>query len=115
MKIKISDAGRTLDLNVKETGFFSRGTGLMFKTKNTESLLFNFSKNSRAKFTGMFVFFPFLMLWLDEGNNVVEKKIVKAFEFSVRPKKSFRKVVEVPVNAKNRDIISFFVGRSRNV
>lgn len=115
MKIRVSDSNKVLDLNVNKTGVFSRGFGLMFKSKNTENLLFEFNNETRTSFTGLFVFFPFLILWLDKKNNVVEKKMVRAFEFSIKPKKNYRKVVEVPVNEKNREIIDFFVGKSRRV
>ena len=115
MEIKVFNGKKSLNLHVKKTGQFSRGLGLMFKTRNTESLLFNFHKDVRVSFTGLFVFFPFLVLWLDGKNKVVDKRIVRPFELSVKARIGFRRVVEVPVNDENKEILKFFVEKSRKV
>ena len=115
MEIVIKKGKKKIKLDVRKTGFLSRGTGLTFKNKWTDSLLFELDKDSRIAITSWFVFFPFLILWLDNMNNVLEMAIVRPFVFSLRPEKNFRKFVEIPINAKNSKKIAFFVGKSRKI
>ena len=115
MNIKIKKGNRKIKLEIKKTGFFRRGTGLMFRGRNTENLLFEFNRDVRRAITSYFCFFPFFAVWLDSRNNIVEKKIVKPFIFSLRPSKEFRKFIELPINAKNSRKLAFFVGKSRKI
>ncbi|PIN89000.1 hypothetical protein COU60_04975 [Candidatus Pacearchaeota archaeon CG10_big_fil_rev_8_21_14_0_10_34_76] len=114
-EIAIFSRKKKIKLTVKRTGFFTKGIGLMFRTAKTDKLLFEFKKDTLASITSIFVFFPFLAIWLDEKNNVLEKRIVRPFIFAIRPQKKFRKLVEVPLNHKNRQIIDFFVEKRRKV
>ena len=93
---------------VSELGKFS---GLMFKTKNTENLVFEFNKKTNLKIHSLFVFFPFLAIWLDEKGGVLEWKIVKPFSLAVSSKKPFFKLIEMPFNNKNKKILEFLVGK----
>ena len=111
----IKHKNKKINLLVKECNALERIRGLMFRKNNAEMiLLFNFKKQSREKIHSYFVFFNFLAVWTDNKNNVIEKRIVKPFTLSIKPKKSFYKLVEIPINKKNRKIIHFFVGR-RNI
>ena len=101
---------KKIEITAKKVSSVGKITGLMLKTKNTENLLFEFSKKTEMKIHSYFVFFKFLAIWLDEKNNAVDFKIVSPFAFSVSAKKPFRKLVELPFNYKNRKIIVFFVG-----
>ena len=74
--------------------------GLMFRTRKTKPLLFEFSKDTRTAIHSLFVFFPFHAIWLDENNKIIGQKVVKPFTFSVRPKKPFRKLIEIPISRK---------------
>lgn len=85
----------------------------MFRTQSTENLLFSFSEDTDTEFHSFFVFFPFLMLWLDEKNIVIEWRIVMPFSTVKAPKRKFRNVVEIPCNLKNEKIIKIFVGRGK--
>ncbi len=105
-KIKVGFGSRKLSLDVKRLSYWNYWIGLMFKSKNSENLLFDLS--GRWGIHSWFVFFPFLALWLDEKNKVIEWKIVKPFSFFVCPKKKFAKLVEIPVNSKNKQITSIF-------
>jgi len=71
--------------------------GLMFKTRKTQPLLFEFPKDTRIAIHSFFVFFPFKAIWMDEKGKILEQKLVKPFTFSVRPKKPFRKLLEIPL------------------
>ena len=68
------------------------------------------SKPVRIAIHSFFVFFPFLAIWIDDKNNVVDVKIVNPFKFSVSPKKSFCKLLEIPINKKYLKITNFVVG-----
>lgn len=102
--IKISFKGNKIDIKVRELSLLGQMIGLMFKTKNCDNLLFK--RGGRWAIHSFFVFFPFLALWLNEKNKVIEHKIVKPFRFCIIPKREFAKLVEIPLNKKNAKIIS---------
>ncbi len=109
--IKVVSGRKSLSIPVKRTGFFRRGLGLMFRSSNTDNLLFEFSRDSRWAITSWFVFFPFIALWIDKNNVVQEISVVRPFVLSFKPKKPFRKLVEIPFNSKNSHLTRFFVGK----
>jgi len=102
--------GKSLKLNAVVCRGFRKFSGLMFKSKDTEMLLFEFPENTRIRLHSFFVFFPFFAVWFDDKNKVIQVKKVKPFTLSVRPKKSFRRILEIPVNKRNSDIVKFLVG-----
>jgi uncharacterized membrane protein (UPF0127 family) len=108
MRIKVGFRGKSIGIDVRKVSFVGKFTGLMFKAKKTENLLFEFRKKEKWAIHSWFVFFPFLALWLDEKNKVIEHKIVRPFRSSVRPEKKFLRLVEVPINMRNREIIRLF-------
>ena len=108
MDIKINYKGKSFEINVKKVGTIGKVTGLMFRLRETDNLLFDFRKNGRQAIHSYFVFFPFLAVWLDEKNNVLEYKMVKPFTFHVMPKHKFAKLIEIPVNNRNKNLISRF-------
>jgi len=72
--------------------------GLMFKRrKYAEPLIFEFSKDTRTSIHSLFVFFPFKVIWFDKEENIVEERIVKPFSLFIRPKKPFRRFIEIPL------------------
>lgn len=82
----------------------------MFRKKEiSPALLFEFNKNTSLEIHSFFVSFSFLALWLDEKNNLLEKKIVKPNKIKIKPKEKYRKLVEIPLNRKFDDIISNLV------
>ena len=103
--------GKRISIDCAEAGFFRRGFGLMFCFPSARPLLFRFSKIGKTAFTSLFVFFPFLILWLDKKNKVIEFKIVKPFTTTILSKKPFYSVLEVPFHRQNRHILRFFVGK----
>ena len=112
MWINIKFKDKRIKLGVRSTNLFTRFSGLMFKTKNTDNLIFNFNYYAKWSIHSLFVFFPFLALWLDEQNNVLDFKIVKPFCLSIIPNKKFKKLIEIPVNEKNEKIIKIFLKKS---
>ena len=49
MRVRIkAGSGKNADVDVDKVGFFGKALGLMFKSKKTESLLFEFGKERRC-------------------------------------------------------------------
>lgn len=109
--MKIYFKKKPISLQVKEVGLWGKFSGLMFRPRTTRNLLFNFAPWEIPTIHSFFVFFPFLALWLDKNNNVLERHLVKPFTPAVSPKKSPSKLVEIPLNEKNLKIINFFVDK----
>jgi uncharacterized membrane protein (UPF0127 family) len=109
MIVRVAYKSRLIPITVKKTGFFTRGIGLMFKSRFTSNLLFAFDKPVRLSITSFFVFFPFLALWLDRKNNVIHKEIILPWELAFKPEKPFYSLIEVPINEDNRALIAKFV------
>ncbi|HLF53612.1 MAG TPA: hypothetical protein VI544_00355 [Candidatus Nanoarchaeia archaeon] len=105
-KIKVGFGNKKIIFSVKRLSYANYWIGLMFKTKNSENLLFDLP--GKWGIHSFFVFFPFLALWLDEKNKIMEWKIVKPFSFFVKPRKRFSKLIEIPINNKNEPILSIF-------
>lgn len=85
----------------------------MFRRReNAPILLFGFGDKVFEVLHSLFVFFPFLLIFLD-GEEIIEVKLVKPFRFWIRPKKKFTGVVEIPINLKHRREIDFFIPQRR--
>ncbi len=97
--------------DVKKCNGFGKIKGLMFVTrKRAKPLLFSFSKPTKMAIHSWFVFFPFIALWLDDENKIIEKKLVRPFKCFITPRKSFHKLLEIPVNGKYQKIIELLDG-----
>ena len=91
---------------IKKVNFIGEVTGLMFsRREKAKILLFEFKKPVKMKIHSYFVFFPFLAIWLDKENNILEIREVKPFKMSIGIKKDFSKLVEIPINKENRKIV----------
>ena len=101
---------KKIKISVKKVSSFRKITGLMFRSNKTKNLLFEFGKKTKIHIHSYCVFFDFLAIWLDEKNKVIEWKYVKPFTFHINPKKPFSKLIEIPLNNKNKEIMKFFVG-----
>lgn len=110
MKTYVSHKGKRISIDVLKTGFIRKGLGLTFRTKNTKNLLFDFNRpvTWQGNLTSFFVFFPFLTLWLDNKNKVLDFKVVRPFVFSINQKKKFYKIIEVPLNRANFTLVKKF-------
>lgn len=107
MKFEFKRGKKKFVLDAHECSFFEKFSGLMFtKKKNAKPLLFEFKNNSKTSLHSLFVFFKFLVLWLDEKNNIVDMKICRPWKFYINTKKSFSKILEIPVNEKYEKIIN---------
>ena len=72
-------------------------TGLMFRSSKTKPLMFSFDGDVDYSIHSWFVFFPFLAIWLDSNNRLVDSKVVYPFQNSVRAKNKFRRLIEIPI------------------
>ena len=113
--MKIIFKGKRINLPVKGVSFFGKVIGLMFHSRDIRSLLFQFYNKEPRVIHSIFVFFPFLALWLDRNNKVVDFTLVRPFCLSVRPKKHCTRLIEIPVNQNNLPIISLFVGKWKDL
>jgi len=100
IKVIIKDKSKRVSIkNVKKLSEFQKGIGLMFhEREKCPAMLFEFTHPNRMLIHSLFVFFKFGAVWLDDKNNIIDKKIVKPFRLSVSCKKSFYKLIEIPVN-----------------
>lgn len=104
MRARVRYKGRSIIVPAKKT--WSLGPGLMFCGRESENLLFDMP--GRWEIHSIFVFFPFLAVWVDEKGKVVDKRLVKPFTLRVKPRRKFAKLIEIPVNRRNSKIIRFF-------
>ena len=109
----INYKNKKIRIIAKKVSRLGKVAGLMFKKKTTENLLFDFKKKTDMRIHSYFVFFYFLAIWINEENEVIEWKIVRPFILSAKPKKPFMRLIEIPLNRKNKKIISFFVGKGK--
>lgn len=108
-KINLTYKGKKIKLKVKVCNEFEKFKGLMFtRYEKAKILLFEFKKPARYSIHSLFVFFPFVAIWLDEKNRVIDIKRVGSWKFRVRPKKKFSKLVEIPIHQKYKEIIDKF-------
>lgn len=117
MKFTFFFRKKKICVDLKKTNFVTKGLGLTFRTKNTKNLLFEFRKlvTWEGNLTSVFVFFPFLTLWLDEKNRVIDFRIVKPFILTINQKNKFKRIIEMPLNDKNRKIIEKIIGKSESL
>ena len=101
---------RKISFNVKECVGIQRVLGLMFKSKNAGALIFKFRKPTKGKIHSLFVFFPFVAVWLNKNGQVVDLRKVKPFTFVVSSKKKYSSLIEIPINSKYKEKIKFLVG-----
>jgi len=106
--------GTKFEIDLKVCNFLEKFTGLMFsRRKSAKALLFNFKNPTKIKLHSWFVFFPFVVLWLDDKNRIIEFKIVKPFRFSVAPEKTFSKIIEIPISKNYEKITKILCSSSR--
>ena len=109
MRIKFGT--KDIEVSVNRVGSFGKFRGLMFHSKKVGNLMFEFSRERRWGIHSLFVFFSFLAVWLDGENRVLEWKIVRPFRFSVRPRKKFRRLIEIPLSEENRGLVGEITGK----
>ena len=104
-KIKIKD--------IKKISEIEKIIGMMFHSKeNCPAMLFQFKKQTNIPIHSLFVFFPFIAVWLDNKNNIVDIKKIKPFKLSIKSNEPFYKLLEIPFNKKySKEIKIIFKNR----
>ena len=104
MKVKIG--GDEIEIDVLEKRGFGVFRGLMFRSlAKAPALRFNIQGSLHS----FFVFFNFVVLWLDDENNVVDSRVVRPFTFYINSKKKFSRIVEVPVSRRYEGVVEKIV------
>ena len=107
MKINIKNKAIKIS-DVKDCGWFNKILGLMFSRRQKASaLLFNFHKKTKIPIHSFFVFFPFIAVWLDDKNRVIEIKKIKPFTPKQSSTNPYFKLLEIPINKKYEKTLSF--------
>ena len=112
MKIEVKKGKRKIEIEARKLSRLGWISGLMFRTRDTDNMLFDFGE-IRFSIHSYFVFFTFLAIWLDKDDNVVDFHIVRPFTSIIRPRKKCSKLIEVPFNRNNNDIFRFFDGKGK--
>jgi len=95
-----------IEVTARECGFFS--FGLMFRTKKTEPCVFEFGEPTNFRISSLFVGFPFVAIWFDEKNKIIDAKKVEPFTLSVSPRRKYHTLLEIPINQKYSKIVQNF-------
>ncbi len=117
MEIGLKHKNKKINLEVEKCNLFEMFRGLMFRRREKAPalLLFDFKKSLRMKIHSWFVFFPFIAIWLDDKNKILEIKKIKSWRFLVFPKKSFCRLIEIPINKRYEKIVGLFCSQSHSL
>ena len=108
-QIVINYKKKRIKIIAGDCNFWRKFSGLMFSRREKAGiLLFDFDRKQNIAIHSFFVFYPFVAVWLDKKNKIVDLKVVKPFVPCVSPKKSCFKLVEIPINEKNKKFVDFF-------
>jgi len=95
-------------LGAKECKGLNQIIGLMFsRREKANALVFSFSKPTKMAIHSFFVFFPFLAVWLDDKNKIIEIRKIKPFIPRVSSTNEYYRLLEIPFNKKYRKILEF--------
>ena len=96
LKIKIKNRSFLIK-EVKPAKGFEIFRGLMFSNREkSHALLFNIKSSLHS----LFVFLPFIVLWLDDKNKVLEWKLVKSWKLYINSNSDYSKILEIPINRR---------------
>lgn len=110
-KVGFKHKNKRINLKVNEYNIFQRFIGLMFsRREKAEALLFEFKNKTRIHIHSFFVFYDFVAIWLDEKDKIIKISVVKPFTPTLRPEKSFKKIIEIPINKNYSKVVKLLVG-----
>ena len=96
----------------RKTGF-GKGKGLMFSdAEDANAMLFEFNSDTRRSITSLFCP-PFLAIWLNENNKILEYKVVSPGKLMIKPRKYFRRLIEIPLNNKYSPVVEFILDKGK--
>lgn len=94
---------KRIKIEAKRCNLLDKIFGLMFLPKEKAEAL-SFELKNPIAIHSLFVFFPFVAIWLNKGK-VVDVKKISPFAFHIKPKKNFNKIIEIPINKKYKGIL----------
>jgi hypothetical protein len=111
MKAKLKFQGEEIEIpDVERVNGLGKFKGLMFKSSNTNALLFDFPSLNNPSIHSLFC--PdFLAIWLNQGK-IVDYKLVTSGKMKVKPEKDFTQLLEIPLNNKYSSVVKFFLSTS---
>ena len=111
MLFKFYRGKKFLNAPVLRAGLFTQFIGLMFSRRKTSIRLFSYSSDRRVPIHSWFVFYKFLIVWLDSNDKIIDWRVVKPFTSCVLPDKKCRAFLEIPLDEKYDKEIRFIVGK----
>lgn len=93
IRMWVIDSGK---IKIKEAKGINRYLGLMFKVKPC-IIYWNFKKPVTTNIHSMFCR-KFFAIWLDDKNNIIKIKLVKPFQFNIKPEKEYSRLIEIPLS-----------------
>lgn len=70
--------------------------GLMFR-KRPKPVIIKLNKERLIPIHSMFVRVPFIAIWLDENEKLIDAKLITPWERNIRPPKPFKTLIELPI------------------
>src|SRR3989344_5704952 len=113
VRVSFDYKGRKFSFDAKKCGGARQGLGLMFRSRNTNPLLFDFKKPTNMALTSLFVFFPFVAVWLDGKNNTLAVEKIWPFRLVIQSPKVFVRLLEIPINGKHHKKLASIVDIKR--
>ena len=109
--MKINFDNKSVEISgVKESKGFNKIIGLMFsRREKANALVFTFKEKTKMPIHSFFVFFPFIAVWLDDKNKVIEIKKIKPFRLRESPTNPYFKLLEIPINKKYKRVSGLFI------
>lgn len=102
VKAKLKFKGKIIEIELEKVQGFGKFTGLI-KRRNSALLFENLSNKPIHS-----LFCPkFLAIWLND-NKIIDYKFIESWKLSIKPEKSFNKLIEIPMNEKYDEIIKLF-------
>jgi len=91
--------GKKRNVEVFKVPWWYEGIGLMFQRREkAKALIFEFKHPVSFKIHSFFVFFPFLAIWLNSENKILESSVIKPFKIGISPSEKFVRLIEIPFN-----------------
>lgn len=101
MILKIKYKEKFISVPCEKVNFWRGFCGLMFKKTCSKNLYFDYAPNIHS----LFVFNNFLAVWLNGKKEVVKVNLVRPFRLMIKRPFGAKKLVEIPMNEKNKKII----------
>lgn len=101
MKAKITYNKKVYEFPVEKCSSWKIYKGLMF-SKNSKPLLIEIKNRA---IHSIFVFFPFLAIWLNDKNKILDCKLIHPFTPYIISKSNFSKIIEIPYKSEYKKII----------